>query len=304
MPAKTILACLLLFLLLPAHAEQRADTGLVPEVANPSFAKGTGPRVAIDAAHHNFHTLEGRFAPFAALVEADGYRVSSNSQPFSAESLREIDILVIANALHASAAANWAAAPKSAFSDSEIEALSRWVRGGGALLFIADHQPFPAAAAALAREFGFLFYNGYVLNPSLEANQGWITFTHAAGTLHPHPIVSARGATIDSVTLFMGQAFLAPPAARPLLELDRSHYLFLPGPDRKIGNGTPRITVERWLQGATLEWGAGRLAVFAEAGGFTAQNSRRGKFGFNHPRGANNDEFLLNTLHWLHARER
>ena len=129
------------------------------------------------------------------------------------------------------------------------------VRGGGALLFIADHQPFPAAAAALAREFGFLFYNGYVLNPSLEANQGWITFTRAAGTLHPHPIVSARGAAIDSVTLFMGQAFLAPPEARPLLELDRSHYLFLPGPDRKIGNGTPRITVERWLQGATLEWG-------------------------------------------------
>ena len=37
----------------------------------------------VDAAHGNFHTIDGRFAAFAALLRADGYRVASADQPIS-----------------------------------------------------------------------------------------------------------------------------------------------------------------------------------------------------------------------------
>lgn len=302
---------LLLFVLLLSGAcfsqarEQQADLTQQIAVQSPSFTQGTGPRVGIDEAHFNFHTLAGRYAPFAALLRADGYRVSAWRDTFTAEGLAGLDILVVANALHKSAAKNWAAPAQSAFSPAEVAALKKWVQSGGSLLLIADHQPFPAAAAALAREFGFLFYNGYVLDPSLAKDQGLITFSIADGTLHQHPVVSGAGErqSVASVSLFTGQALLAPDAAMPLLELSRPHYLFLPGPDRKISNDTTRISVESWLQGATLNVGKGRIAVFGEAAGFTAQNTRKGgKMGMNHPRASGNAQFVLNVMHWLQQR--
>jgi len=52
-----------------------------PSVASPQFASGSGPRVLVDAAHGNFHTIDGRFAPFGELLRADGYRVASAGLP-------------------------------------------------------------------------------------------------------------------------------------------------------------------------------------------------------------------------------
>ena len=77
---------------------QAADPDFRPEVARPAY-RGEGPVVAIDRAHHNFHTADGRFAPFARLLRADGYRVIDQAAPFSAEGLAGIGVLVIANAL-------------------------------------------------------------------------------------------------------------------------------------------------------------------------------------------------------------
>ncbi len=50
---------------------QRADTGFNVSVARPAFT-GWHPRVAIDEAHNNFHTAEGRYKPFADLMSNDG----------------------------------------------------------------------------------------------------------------------------------------------------------------------------------------------------------------------------------------
>jgi hypothetical protein len=56
------------------------------------------PRVAIDQAHHNLHTLHGRYHPFADLLTSDGYEVVPNDAPFDAHSLHSFRVLVIANA--------------------------------------------------------------------------------------------------------------------------------------------------------------------------------------------------------------
>ncbi len=294
----------LLFVLAQAAvAEQQADLSGIPEITAPTYSANAGPRVAIDAAHHNFHTADSRYRPFAALLTADGYRVSSWQQQFSHAALKDVDVLVITNALPAAQARNWSAPPASAFTAAEIKELSSWVENGGALLLIADHMPFPAAAAELARAFGFLFYDGYLLDKTRKEQQGLVTFRVEDGSLQAHPIVDgANGrASISSVTTFLGQAFLAPPEAQALLELGQRHFLFFPQVPGKIGKKTTQISAETWLQGATLEYGKGRLAVFGEAAAFTAQtNSKGNKVGMNHALGQNNAAFLLNTLYWLY----
>ncbi len=63
-----------------ARAQQVPDTAFKPPIAKPAYAAGKGPRVVIDGGHHNFHTVDGRYAPFANLLRRDGYRLSVPAQ--------------------------------------------------------------------------------------------------------------------------------------------------------------------------------------------------------------------------------
>src|SRR5690349_4366092 len=104
-------------------AQQEADLKYKPHLPRPAYESGKGPRVAIDEAHYNFHTAEGRYKPFAELLRQDGYRVDSLSKPFSTESLKGMDVLVIANALHERNAEVWAPPNPPAFTKDEIAAV-------------------------------------------------------------------------------------------------------------------------------------------------------------------------------------
>jgi hypothetical protein len=55
------------------------------------------------------------------------------------------------------------------------------------------------------------------------------------------------------------------------------------------------------LQGAAFAFGRGRVAIFGEAGMFTAQRKGvdRVPMGFNDPAASQNPQFILNVLHWL-----
>ncbi|MDM7916943.1 MAG: hypothetical protein QUU85_17010 [Candidatus Eisenbacteria bacterium] len=137
-----------------AQVKQRADSTFHPVVGDPAFTT-RHPKILFDEAHHNFHTLDGRYAAFGELMRADGFEVAPNREPFRAETLKGSDVLVIANAL----GGDWdsggdSAAALPAFQPDEIEAVYRGVKDGGALLLIADHAPFGSAAAALGERFG------------------------------------------------------------------------------------------------------------------------------------------------------
>jgi hypothetical protein len=124
--------------------QQVNDPDLTAQVEHPAFTK-KHPRIGIDEAHRNFHTRDGRYKPFAALMESDGF-VVSGAPHFDARSLKSVDILVIANAMGeyldstTGAVRNGAMGP--AFTLAECDAVRDWVRGGGALLLIADHVPW------------------------------------------------------------------------------------------------------------------------------------------------------------------
>ena len=142
-------------------AQQAPDLKYRPPLPRPAYEAGKGPRVAIDEAHHNFHTADGRYKPFAELLRRDGYRAEGLGKPLSADSLKAMDVLVIANPLHERNIVDWSLPTPSAFTQDEIAALHTWVEMGGALFLIADHMPFPGAAKDLAEAFGVEFSNGY-----------------------------------------------------------------------------------------------------------------------------------------------
>ena len=287
----------------PVGTQQVPDEAFTPAVEKPEYQPGRGPRVVIDAAHLNFHTAGGGYAPFAKLLRADGYRVESSSEPFTAESLARGDVLVIANAMHKQSENDWAPLPTlSAFSDAEVGAVERWVRGGGALLLIADHMPLAGHAASLAAAFGVRFQNGFALNAD---GTGQITFRRTDGSLSPGRIANGRNASehVDAVTTFTGQAFRLDPSikAEPLMVFGEGHNLLLPEVAFQFTERTPRIPAVHLLQGAIVYHGRGRLAVLGEAAMFSAQLTGPNKrpMGMNSSDARENARFALNVLHWL-----
>lgn len=284
-----------------AAAQQVADTAFAPPIARPAFGAGAGPVVAIDEAHDNFHTATGRYLPFAALLRRDGFRVRAGSTAFTEDALRGVDILVVANALHARNRADWSLPTPSAFTDAEIGVVRAWVRRGGALLLIADHMPMAGAAEALGAAFGVTWNNGFATD---ETRTGPFVFTRdGAQRLGGGVVVDGRGPDerVASVATFTGSAFTAGPEAIPVLTLQPGIVSLMPKTAWQFGPDTPRVDVGGWLQGAVLEAGRGRVAVFGEAAMFTAQlaGPQRQPMGMNAPVAADNPRLLLNVLHWL-----
>ncbi len=280
---------------LPGTSQQIADTLYSPEILNPVYNKGAGSIVLIDEAHHNFHTLNGRFRPFAHVLEKDGYVVKASAEPFTASQLSNAKILVIANALDSSNLQQWSLPNPSAFTDTEIAVVNEWVKNGGSLFLIADHMPFPGAAEKLAASFGFKFYNGFAMK-----NGGHDVFTLGNGLI-VNKLTKGRNEaeTITSLQTFTGQAFEIPENAQPVVVLNSKYTLKMPTVAWQFTKDTPEISCEGLAQGAYLKYGKGRIVVFGEAAMFTAQLQGKNKVGMNLKSASQNFQFLLNTIHWL-----
>jgi hypothetical protein len=297
-----------------AHGQQLPDTAFKPAIPRPAYATGAGPRLCLDEAHHNFHTLDNRFFVFGNLAKRDGYGVAPNRAKFTAASLAACEILVISNAQPSDAEWNTYPYPTpSAFTDAEIGAVRTWVNGGGRLLLIADHMPLAGAASKLALAFGARFTNGFAypraawradstMNDSARGTPA--TFTIADGTLAPHPIVQGRNPTerVTRVRSFTGQAFqLTGSGSRPVLILPADFISLEPRIAWQFTKTTSVRPVGGWLQGGTRRVGSGRVALFGEAAMFSAQvaGPNRRPMGMNAEGAEQNAQFVLNVLHWL-----
>lgn len=274
-----------------------------PPVSTPQFASDTGPRVLVDAAHGNFHTIDGRFAAFARLLRADGYRVTGASQPITPALLAGTDVFVIANAVKGGEKAQWVLPTPSAFEPDEVAALAQWVHDGGSLLLIADHMPFPGSAAPLAEAFGIVFLNGYAMKSLSEG--GTLIYTRAGG-LADHAITRGRNPAeeISSLKAFTGQAFRSVNPVTPLMRIPPDWSVYFPQEASEFTATTPYESARGLLQGAVLRHGQGRVAVFGEAAMFSAQtivlgDQVIGRMGMNDPEAQQNAQFVLNVLHWL-----
>ena len=279
-------------------AQQVPDLNFNPEIVSPAYAKEKGTVVYIDEAHYNFHTRSGRYAPFAKLLEKDGYVTKSFSQKFTVKSLKDIKILVIANALNEINVEKWDLPNPSAFTDDEVNAVEQWVANGGSLFLIADHMPFPAAAERLAAKFGFRFHNAFnidIVNPAY--------FWRSNGSIVENVITNGRNTaeTVHQIPKTEGQGFDIPADATSILKFHGTSFLLYPKKDWYFDSDTPMVSAEGMSQGAYKKHGKGRVIVFGEASLFTAQIGQPGnrKMGMNNVTAKDNYKLLLNCIHWL-----
>lgn len=279
----------------PAKAQQVADTLYSPDISNPIYSAGSGSIVLIDEAHHNFHTLNGRFRAFARVLEKDGYVVRASSELFTNDQLSRGKILIISNALHASNAEQWTLPTPSAFTDSEVEAVNAWVKNGGSLFLIADHMPFPGAAEKLGASFGFKLYNGFAMKKN-----GKDIFVTGDG-LMVNTLTKGRNEkeAITSLQSFTGQAFEIPETAQSVIVLNSEYEVKMPQTAWEFKKNTSTISGANLSQGAYMNYGKGRVVIFGEAAMFTAQLQGKNKVGMNVESASQNAQFLLNTIHWL-----
>lgn len=294
----------------PAVAQQVVDPDFRPQVERPAYA-ADGPVVVIDGAHRNFHTVDGQYAPFAALLRADGYQVRAGTLAFDAGGLEGVDVMVIANA-----GATQQQPTPPAFTEAEGAALEAWVRDGGRLLLIADHTPFGAAAEGLAARFGVKMGTGYAFALTDGGGDLTTTMVYPAEAFGAHPIFAGRDASerVDSVTAFTGQSLDGPEGATVLLHMTDGARESPDLPtlqalaDRLDDAGAPEAVVAELskpalpAQGLAFTHGAGRVVVLGEAGMLSAQrvrfpDGREVRFGMNVAPG--NARFGLNILHWL-----
>ncbi|HEV2669294.1 MAG TPA: DUF4350 domain-containing protein, partial [Blastocatellia bacterium] len=218
------LCCLLLILLLVGFtsstlAQQIADPEFDIHVTKPAYTKNY-PRVLFDEAHNNFHTITGRYKPFADLIINDGYHVIRGRRPFAKSSLSTFKIVVIANALGADDMDD-EGADAPAFTEEECDAVRDWVKDGGALLLIADHAPFGAAAEDLGKRFGVDMSKGFTFdaeNSHKEFGPSVLIYSRENKSLGDHPITRGRNDAekIDRVIAFTGQSLKGPENSTPL----------------------------------------------------------------------------------------
>ncbi|MDQ6653007.1 MAG: hypothetical protein M3Y84_09715 [Acidobacteriota bacterium] len=290
--------CLLLFVVsVPASGQQIADPRFNAKVEHPAFTKNF-PRVLFDEAHNNFHTTTGRYKPFADLIFNDGYHVAVNRQPFTKESLQTFKILVIANALGAEDMDD-EGADSPAFSAEECDAVRDWIRGGGALLFIADHAPFGSAADILARRLGVDMSNGFTEDPANADPESKIpsalVYSRQNHLLADHPITNGRNDSerVNRIIAFTGQSLKGPEGSDAFMKLSDTAVDSLPSTTKS------RSAAGRAL-GIAFHLGKGRVVVLGEAGMLSAQvtGSDNRPFGMNIP-DIDNKQLALNIVHWL-----
>lgn len=290
---------------------QRTDPDFDVSVAQPAFTD-RHPAVLFDEAHDNFHTASGRYKAFADLITNDGYLVTPGKEPFTPEQLAPFQILIIANA-----SATGSATSKSAFSSQECDAVEGWVKGGGSLLLITDHEPFGSASQELGKRFGVEMSTRTAFDPKNETDNG-LLFSRENGQIGDHPIMKGRNEseTVNRVLTFTGQSLQGPPDSVALLSFAETA--------REWGDSSSSIldnlgSLPVWLgdllsyffppqqasaagraQGVALRYGEGRVVVMGEAAQLSAQvyGSPPEPMGMNVP-GCDNRQMALNLIHWL-----
>lgn len=278
-------------------AQQTADPQFDARVEKPVYIKNF-PRVLFDEAHYNFDTTNGRYRPFADLLFNDGYHVAVNRQPFSKESLKTSKILVIVNPLGGDDVDD-DSANDPAFTAAECDAVSDWIRNGGALLFAADHPPFGSAAEILAKKLGVDMSKGHTMDPANSDKEsgdpGIIVYTRENKLLAEHAITNGRSNAelVNRVAAFGGQSLKGPVGSDAFLKLADTAVDRMP-------SGEQKPSAAGRAQGIAFRLGKGRVVVLGEAAMLSAQLTGSD----NRPLGMNvadidNKQLALNIMHWL-----
>lgn len=278
-------------------AQQTADPHFIARVDKPAFTKNY-PRVLFDEAHNNIDTTNGRYKPFADLLFNDGYHLAVNRQPFTKAALASFKILVIVNPLGGEEQDDEGAG-NPAFTTTECDAVSDWIRDGGALLLAVDHAPFASASEILAKRLGVDMSKGDTTDPA-NANKelntpGVIVYARENHLLAGQSIINGRSddERVERVIVFGGQSLKGPEGSEAFLKLADTAVDEIASPGKNA-------SAAGRAQGIAFRLGKGRVVVLGDAAMLSAQvtGSNNQPFGMNVP-DIDNRQLALNIMHWL-----
>ena len=83
------------------------------------------------------------------MLGTDGYRITVPNQACAEETLADVDLPVIANAVSERNSDNWSMPTPSAFEGVEIDAFMKWFGAGGRLLLSPTTYPSQVPPANL-----------------------------------------------------------------------------------------------------------------------------------------------------------
>lgn len=322
-PGKVILTAVMMFAsqlavsatepaLSQTSQSQTANQDYFFENATPAYAPETGPSVKIHRSVSPF-VKNGKFEPFVTVAASDGFRIDYLDDAIGESALSGVAMLVVANAYSVGGIRDYRNfgtldAP-SVYSEKEIADIKGWVADGGSLLVLADHSPFAGGTIQLAAAFGFTYITGSAIHrdTTLENVLTEISFQkqgegRLVGRLASHPVTngSMDREPVERFFAFGGQAIIPPAEADNLLTIPDGFESVMTNSFFKDFNSAPRIDSSSLSQGAVLEFGKGRVAIFGETGGFTSQLvDGTIRFGMGNPEAPQNEEFVLSVLRWL-----
>lgn len=295
----TILLMLIVFVPQIPQAQSVPDKSFNYNIQQPQYQPGADAYIAFDEQHNNPHTLKGVYFSFNKLLLADGYMLQPVREEITSTVLKKYRIYVTVNAIFDPE--HWDLPVQSAFNETEVDVILKWVKGGGSLFFITDHMPCGGSANSVASRFGFHLINGFALRNDRQPEM----FSKAAGTLHANILTNAPGATVDSIRIWGGTGFTIPNKATIISSLGAGYTIYTPAKVADIAypiaDSVARVSGKGFVNGAFMKYGKGRIVVFGDSAPFTAQLEGVGKDkrGMNHPDASQNVQLLLNIIHWL-----
>lgn len=279
--------------------QYKGDTDFIAKAKNPTF-KDFRPTVCFDEGHNNLAVHKGFYKPVLDLVESDGYIVIHKNESFTKSSLKDCSILYISAVLgYPDYKKNKELARKSAFADTEILAITNWVKNGGSLLLMTDHKPMGSAAGKLLAEFEVFGSDVNVRNPKNPIppflGEGIFFISEQQMNLNS-AIVKGRTADeqLKKIYFFYGQALKGPKDADAFLTIGEGAVI------GGLYNDKVLDAKEFPAAALALKVKKGRLVVFGDATVFTSKMDLwiNEPTGINRP-GSDNIQMALNVFHWL-----
>lgn len=297
----------LLFLLLftiKSQAQMLNDSPFDANVVDPKFKKGYGPKILIDAGHHNFVVELGLNKPLFDVASSDGYQIKIDSMQFTKEYLSNYNIVFIWPAMPFKFGSKSQVTDEITFTTDELNALHDWVSNGGSLLMLSEHAPIDKSVTPLFNKFGIQVSTGIVVD-SLNSDTpiempDWkhslLKFTSENGLLNKeHPITKGekKNERVNNILTYGGVG-LAGDGYTNILKLSSSAMT-------KKWNGTmPSGTPNSQCLAGNV--GKGKLVALGDCNGFTAMSLKSGGYKLSagmQVSGYDWKQFVLNTLHWL-----
>ena len=298
---------LLLFLLLftiTSQAQLYNDSSFNANVVHPKFKKGYGPKILIDAGHHNFLVEIGLIKPLFDVASSDGYQIKIDSMQFTKEYLSNYQLVVIMSAMPFKYGSKNQVTDEITFTTDELNALHDWVSNGGSLLMFSEHAPIDKSVTPLFNKFGIQLSTGIVVD-SLNSDTpiempswkySFLKFTSKNGLLNTeHPITKGekKNERISNILTYVGGG-LTGDGYTNIFKLSSSAII------KKWSGSMPSGTPNSQCLAGNV--GKGKLVALGDCNGFIAMNFKSG--GYKFPLGMQVSgydwkQFVLNTLHWL-----